>query len=162
VDERVSHAEKGTLVPTRGTFADAVALRVVAGAEGARVAVWDQPAVDDALRPCPWLSEELAAYADRLQALAGATMGPLGELLELLWVRVARAHEEVSDEGLVAARVCVGSVEVKAGGRPVVVRAGEVLSPRADVEGAKAGASGAIPLVGDAAAAAALAESPSL
>jgi hypothetical protein len=170
MDERVSHVEKGALVPTRGTFADAVALRVVAGAGGARLAVWDQSVLDETLRPCPWVCEELVAYADRLQALAGATMGPLGELddvarahlLELLSVRVARAHEAVSDEGVAAALVCAGSVEVSEGGKPVVVRAGDLLFPRPSAEGAKAGAQGAILLVGDAAAAAALAESPPL
>src|SRR5262249_14430339 len=66
VDERVSRAEPGTLVPTRGTFAEAVALRVVAGSSGARVAVWDQTVIDETLRPCPWVLEELAAHADRL------------------------------------------------------------------------------------------------
>jgi hypothetical protein len=170
MDERVSRVEKGALIPTRGTFADAVALRVVAGAGGARLAVWDQSLVDEALRACPWVSEELVGHADRLQALAGAAMGPLGELdedarahlLELLSVRVSQAHEAVSDEGVAAALVCAGSVEVSEGGKPVVVRAGELLFPRGATEGAKAGAQGAILLVGDAAAAAALAESSPL
>ncbi len=158
VDERISRAEVGTLVPTRGTFAGAVALRVVAGPAGARVAIWDQSVIDDALRSCPWVLEELVARADRLQALAGATMGPLGELdeptrdrvLERLVVRVALAQEAVSADGAAAALVCVGSVEVSTAGEPVVVRAGEVLFPRANAEGAKAGAHGAILLVGDA------------
>src|SRR5262249_47876839 len=65
VDERVSRAEPGELVPMRGTFADAVALRVVAGPAGARVATWDQAVIDEALRSCPWVIEELAARADR-------------------------------------------------------------------------------------------------
>jgi hypothetical protein len=170
MDERVFSVEKGALVPTHGTFADAVALRVVAGPGGAHLAVWDQSVIDETFRPCPWAFEELVAHADRLQALAGATMGPLGELdegararlLELLSVRVARAHEAVSDEGVAAVLVGAGSVEVKQGGKPVLVRAGELLFPRAGAEGAQAGAQGAILLVGDAAAAAALAESPPL
>jgi hypothetical protein len=168
VDERVSRAEPGVLVPTRGTFADAIALRVVAGSSGARVATWDQAVIDEALRSCPWVIEELAARADSLQALAGATMGPLGELdeatrdrvLALLSVRVARPQEAVSAAGAAAALVCAGSVDATAGGAPLVVRAGEVLFPKAEPEGAKAGAQGAILLVGDASAAAALAVGP--
>ena len=169
VDEPIARAEPGALVPARGTFAGAMALRVVAGPAGARVAVWEQAVLDDALRACPWVLEELTARADRLQALAGATMGPLGELdeamrdrvLERLVVRVAQAQEAVGPEQPVAL-VCVGSVEVSAGGKPVVVRAGEVLFPRAEAEGAQAGAHGAILLVGDGPPAAELAVSPQL
>jgi hypothetical protein len=170
VDEPVSRAAPGTFVPTRGTFAEAVALRVVAGPAGAHVAVWDQAVVDDVRRTCPWVLEELVSRADRLQALAGATMGPLGELdeptrdrvLARLAVRVARAQETVAVEGAAAALVCVGSVELSpsAAGKPIVVRAGEVLFPRAGVQGARAGAQGALLLVGDALVAAELAAGP--
>lgn len=170
VDEPVSHAAPGTFVPTRGTFAEAVALRVVAGPAGACVAVWDQAVIDDVLRTCPWVLEELVARADRLQALAAATMGPLGELdeptrdrvLALLAVRVARAQERVAVEGAAAALVCAGSVEItpSEAGRSLVVRAGEVLFPRAGVLGARAGAQGALLLVGDALVAAELAAGP--
>jgi hypothetical protein len=168
VDEPVSRAEPGTLVPTRGTLAEAVALRVVAGPSGARVALWDQSVLDEALGSCPWVLEELAARADRLQALAGATMGPLGELdeaarnsvLERLTVHVTPPRDEVPTEGAAAALVCVGSVEIGATGQPVVVRPGEVLFPRSEAQGARAGAQGAILLVGDASVAAELAAGP--
>jgi hypothetical protein len=144
-----------------------VALRVVAGPSGARVAVWEQAVLDEALHACTWVLEELKAEADRLQALAGATMGPLGDLdetlreqvLSRLSVRVAPAREPVDTDPAVAL-VCVGSVEVHAGVRdggpsegppnpPVLVRAGEALLPRADVGEARAGAQGALLLVGD-------------
>src|SRR5262249_7855478 len=65
VDEPISRAAPGTVVPTHGTFAGGVALRVVAGADGARVAVWDQAVLDEALRGCSWVLEELKAEADR-------------------------------------------------------------------------------------------------
>jgi hypothetical protein len=78
----------------------------------------------------------------------------------MLSVRVAQANEEVSAEGANAALVCAGSVDATSGGTPLVVRAGEALFPRVDAEGAKAGAQGAILLVGDAAAAAALITGP--
>jgi hypothetical protein len=166
VDEPASRAVPGTLVPTRGTLTEAVALRVVAGPAGARVALWDQAAIEEALRASGRVLDELRARADRLQALAGATMGPLGELdeptrdrvLGRLVVRVARAGEVVEDAS--AALVCVGSVEVSEAGKPAVVRAGEVLFPRADAHVAKAGVQGAILLVGDAEVAAELAAGP--
>jgi hypothetical protein len=172
VDEPVSRAAPGTFVPTRGTFAEAVALRVVAGPAGARVAVWDQAVIDDALRTCPWVLEDLVSRADRLQALAGATMGPLGELdeptrdhvLSRLVVRVASAHETVAAGGAAAALVCVGSVELSPSeaGKLSIVRAGEVLFPREGAQSARAGVQGAILLVGDALVAAELVAGPAL
>jgi hypothetical protein len=73
IAEPVSPVAQGVLVTSRGTQAEAVALRLVAGAAGARVAVWDQTAVDDALRAHPQVADALAAHADRLQALAAAS-----------------------------------------------------------------------------------------
>ncbi|AKT36594.1 cyclic nucleotide-binding domain-containing protein [Chondromyces crocatus] len=80
VDTPAIHATPHTLVPSRGTLTEGVPLRVVAGAEGARVAVWDQDTIDIALRTCPWVVDDLREVADRLQAFAGATIGPLGDL----------------------------------------------------------------------------------
>jgi hypothetical protein len=125
------------------------------------VAVWEQPVLDEALHACTWVLEELKAEADRLQALAGATMGPLGDLdealrervLSRLSVRATPAREEVdTDPAPAVALVCMGSVEVLAGGAetPVLVRTGEALFPRPDVRAAHAGAQGALLLVGDA------------
>lgn len=166
VDASISRAKPGKLVPARGTFAEAMALRIVAGAAGARVAVWDHPAIEDALRSCPWVLDELKARADRLQALAGATMGALGELdeaarrviLHRLAVRVAQPGETVVEAGAQAIGlllVCVGSIDLGEGS----VRPGDVLFPRAATgdepapSAARAGTSGALLLVGDATAA---------
>ncbi|WP_437633149.1 cyclic nucleotide-binding domain-containing protein [Sorangium sp. So ce854] len=88
VDVPAERAAIRTLVPSRGTLADGIPLRVVAAADGARVAIWDQATIDNALRTCPWVVDELRAVADRLQSLAGATIGPLGELEETLLRRV--------------------------------------------------------------------------
>ncbi|WP_437277640.1 cyclic nucleotide-binding domain-containing protein [Sorangium sp. So ce375] len=88
VDVPAERAAIRTLVPSRGTLEEGIPLRVVAGADGARVAIWKQATIDNALRSCPWVLDELRAVADRLQALAGATMGPLGELEETLLRRV--------------------------------------------------------------------------
>ncbi|WP_165373515.1 cyclic nucleotide-binding domain-containing protein [Sorangium cellulosum] len=88
VDTPAERAATRTLVPSRGTLQEGIPLRVVADAGGARVAIWDQTTIDNALRTCPWVVDELRGVADRLQALAGATMGPLGELEEPLLRRV--------------------------------------------------------------------------
>ncbi|XXX75733.1 cyclic nucleotide-binding domain-containing protein [Sorangium sp. So ce134] len=88
VDTPAERAAIRTLVPSRGTLEEGIPLRVVAGAGGARVAIWAQATIDNALRTCPWVIDELRTVADRLQALAGATMGPLGELEETLLRRV--------------------------------------------------------------------------
>ncbi|WP_437657170.1 hypothetical protein [Sorangium sp. So ce1182] len=88
VDMPAERAAIRALVPARGTLEEGIPLRVVAGAGGARVAVWNQTTIDNALRTCPWVLDELRAVADRLQSLAGATMGPLGELEETLLRRV--------------------------------------------------------------------------
>ncbi|WP_433930634.1 hypothetical protein AB3662_41800 [Sorangium cellulosum] len=88
VDVPAERAAIGALVPSRGTLEDGIPLRVVAGAGGARVAIWDQATIDNALRTCPWVIDELRTVADRIQSLAGATMGPLGELEESLLRRV--------------------------------------------------------------------------
>lgn len=163
VDARASQAARGALVPVRGTLVESVALRVVAGAGGARVAVWEAAALEEALRACPWVLEGLVARADELQAFAGATMGPLGELddvvrgrlLARFAVRVAPPREVILDAGAPVPGlilVCVGSIELADG---VVVRAGEVLFPGAALDGAKApslacaSASGAVFLVAD-------------
>jgi hypothetical protein len=166
VDTPVSGAAPGALLPARGTFGDAVALRVVAGARGARVAVWNPPAVDAALAGHADVLGALSARADRLQALAGATLGPLGELpdaarerlVERLGVRVVQPREVVVEAGADLARlmlVCVGSVEIVGGEATDTVRTGDLLFARAMAEAlpapasARAGATGAILLVGD-------------
>jgi hypothetical protein len=176
VDAHAAQARPGTLIVTRGTLAESVALRVVAGSGGARVAVWEAAAIEEALRSCPWVLEGLITRADELQAYAGATMGPLGELddaaravvLERLAVRVAPPREVILDAGAAVPGlilVCVGAIELASGG---VVRAGEVLFPQAALAGApapsvaRASASGAVFLVADRALSAELAASSPL
>jgi hypothetical protein len=100
--------------------------------------------------------EELAGTADRLQALAGATMGPLSDIdearrsgmLEKLGVLVARDGDAIEADITPAALVCFGAVEIVEDGRSLVVRAGEVLFPRLGSDRGLAAASGAILLTG--------------
>jgi len=169
VDAPASRATVGTLVPSRGSLADGVALRVVAGENGAKVAVWEPSVVEDALKSCPWVLDELVERADRLQALAGATMGPLGDLdesdrdalLNRLTLHVAAPDEVIAVAGERPAGIMLvgaGSISLLEGGVPVSksgVRPGELLFGRSVLEGspapceARAGASGALLLTGE-------------
>ncbi len=178
VDAPVAPAPPRMLVTTRGTLTDGIALRIVAGDGGARVAMWEASAIEDALRVHgPEVLEDLARRADRLQALAGATMGPLhdvddatrAQMLERCTVRVARAGEVIVEAGVKLAGVtvvCVGTVDLGSGA--AVVRAGELLFPRVARREmpapttARAGLPGAILLIGDRTLADRLAATPAL
>jgi hypothetical protein len=70
------------LVYGRGTLQDGVALRLVATAPDTQVAVWDLQTIEPPLADCPWVLEELQSVADKYQALAGVSMGPMGERLD--------------------------------------------------------------------------------
>ena len=72
-----------TFLPTHGSLKHPVSLCIVAGGTGARLAVWDQPIVREALHSCPWVLDELKVRADRLHALSGVLNGPLGALSEV-------------------------------------------------------------------------------
>lgn len=168
VDAPAYRASAGTLVPSRGSMSEAITIRVVADAKGAKVAVWEQAMVDEALKTCPWVLEDLIARADHIQALAGATMGPLGDLdeesrnllLHRLKVRVLKPAEVIATAGQPTAGVVVvgaGTLDILVGAEPPArsLRPGDMLFPRAVLEGqpapctARAGASGALILTGE-------------
>ncbi|MCC6217171.1 MAG: hypothetical protein IT376_20095 [Polyangiaceae bacterium] len=82
-------ASCGEVVFSRGSLAEGISLRVVARGGPAEIAMWDDDALARATESCPWVADDLAAVADRFQALAGATMGPLGDRLDdTLFARV--------------------------------------------------------------------------
>jgi hypothetical protein len=81
-DVSCAFAQVGQVVFARGTLAEGVALRIVAGETDTLVATWDEKALEEATADCPWVGDELRVVADRFQALAGAAMGPLGERLD--------------------------------------------------------------------------------
>ena len=81
-DAACAHATKGDVVFTSGTLGEGISLRVVAGQEGTTVAVWQAEALESATQSCPWVADELRLVADRFQALAGVTMGALGDRLD--------------------------------------------------------------------------------
>jgi hypothetical protein len=82
VDAPAERLSAGAILRARGTVGPIAALRLVGATNRARVAVWDDTAVTDAFRTCPWVEDDLRAAGDRFQALVGATMGPLGERLD--------------------------------------------------------------------------------
>lgn len=177
-----SRAVRGTLIPARGSITDAPEIRLVAGPDGATVASWDQAQLEDALKSCPWVMEEITERAERLQSLAGATLGPLGEidemsrnqLLDQLAVRVAHPGQAVAAQGEAlngVALVCAGTIELldDTDAPWKSLRPGDLLFARAVLEGraapcrARAGAGGALLLVGEQGLAEALVrESPEL
>jgi hypothetical protein len=81
-DEPAMMATKGDVVFTEGSLVDGTKLRVVSTLENTVIAVWSHADLEDALKDCPWVKETLQAIADRFQALAGATLGALGERLD--------------------------------------------------------------------------------
>ncbi len=83
VDAPALRLAKNSILRSRGSIVPGVGLRLVCASEKALVATWDDAAVEVAFRTCPWVEEDLRAVADRVQAQAGVTMGPLGERFDL-------------------------------------------------------------------------------
>jgi hypothetical protein len=134
----------GGVIRARGTIDRIAPVRLVAASETARVAVWDERAVDEAFRTCPWVEDELRAAGDRLQALVGLTLGPLGERLDRqlrdhvasqLTLRALAEHEVFAARGEpVPGLLVVGAGELELvgdDGAPdgEVLRAGDFLFP---------------------------------
>jgi hypothetical protein len=81
-DAACAHATTGAVVFTVGTLSEGIGLRVVSGQDDTLVAVWDAAELDQATQDCPWVADELRVVADRFQALAGVTMGAMGDRLD--------------------------------------------------------------------------------
>jgi hypothetical protein len=82
VDAPAARLDAGKMVRTHGTIEHVTPLRLICASDAARVAVWDETAVDAAFRTCPWVEDDLRAAGDRFQAEVGVTMGALGERLD--------------------------------------------------------------------------------
>ncbi len=111
------------VVRGRGTLEHVAPLRLVASANGARLAIWNEEEVAAAFRSCPWVEDELRVAGDRVQALVGATMGRLGDRLD------AALRAQVT--GRLVLRVLAEDEIVAKAGRPIpgllVVGAGELV-----------------------------------
>ena len=149
--------------------ADGVAVRVVGAGEGAAVAVWPRPSLEQALSAHAPCEARARARGDRLQALAGATMGPFGEidddhrraLAAELSVRCLKPGEVWLEDGAPAPPIAlVGAGDIELYG-PISEETSETVEPGAlvfpDLAGtggeasssARAGASGALLLLAD-------------
>jgi hypothetical protein len=144
VDAPAQRLEAGAVLRARGTIASIAPVRLVGAADRSRVATWDDHAVTEAFRTCPWVEDELRVAGDRLQALVGITMGPLGERLDpalradvasRLRLRVLSANEVFATRGTaIPGLLVVGAGELELLGDDdvptgVVIRTGEFLFP---------------------------------
>lgn len=155
---------EGGIVPARTSIDDNVSLRAVAPSK-AKVATWTREAMDDALRTCPWVLEELVRMGDRFAALVGATMGPIGDLddesrrqtLDRFRVRALRAGEVLAEKGAEnPGLVVVGAGALEVGdddGALDSLNGGDLLYPNTVLDGSplphrvRAGDKGALLLV---------------
>ncbi len=157
----------GGVLRARGSLDEPIPLRLVC-ASNAVVATWDGEAMQVGLGPCPWVEDDLRAAGDRVQALAGATFGSLGQRLSVelrtsivdrLAIRIFAEHEAVVTEGVsVPGLLLVGAGKVKLvsdDAPPTEVGAGQfVLAAEAMSAGAspatvRAAHGGALVLIGD-------------
>jgi hypothetical protein len=144
VDTPAQRIDVGTAIRSRGTIDHIAPVRLVAASQRAWVATWDERAVEIGLRACPWVDDDLRAAGDRLQALVGATMGPLGERLDpflrahvasKLTLRALAEHEVVAARGKpVPGLLVVGAGELELVGEDgvpegPVLRAGDFVFP---------------------------------
>jgi hypothetical protein len=130
-------AGRGELIFAEGHVGDGVALKVVASEDGTRVASWPIEQFAAAIASCPWVRDELRRVGDKLQALAGAAMGPMGEkldeqlrglVLERCTVKLLLAGESVAE----AVRPLAGMTIVGAGRLEILDQRGTPL-PDADL-----------------------------
>lgn len=167
-DAPAARVSAGTVMRARGTAAEFVGIRLVGASDYARVLVWEDAAVEEAFRDCPWVEDDLRAAADRIQTTVGVTMGPLGDRLDpqlraLVASRLEIASllpgEEVVREGAPVPGlliVGVGELELSRGGERVgAIGSGEFLFPSSILSAetapatARAGAKGALVMRGN-------------
>jgi CRP-like cAMP-binding protein len=157
----------GAVLRSRGTLDEPIPLRLVC-ASNAVVATWDVDAMQVGLGPCPWVEDDLRASADRVQALAGATLGALGQrlsvelrtsIVERLTIRTFAEHEAIVTEGVSVPGlflVGAGTVTLVSDDAPPTqvgagqfVLAAEALSAGASPATVRAAQGGALVLTGD-------------
>jgi hypothetical protein len=156
----------GDFLYARSSIADTLSLRIVAEADPTIIALWDASA-DEVLAATPDVALDLKRASDRTQAIAGCTMGPVGERLDeglrataidQLEVRVLAPNEIIASAGQpVPGMVIVGVGVVELDGDGVTgerlgpgdfLFASQVLGGGPAPATAKAGAKGAILLFG--------------
>jgi hypothetical protein len=78
-DVAAAKAQAPAILPCWSTSSEAPALKLTSLGE-TKLVVWPRAQLVELLKDCPWVLEDLDRRADRYSALAGATMGPLGDL----------------------------------------------------------------------------------
>jgi hypothetical protein len=167
VDAPAARFAAGSVLRNRNSIDDQLPLRLICASDAATVALWNEADVDAAFRTCPWVEDDLRAASDRAQALAGVTVGALGERLDRalrdsvvsrLDLKVLMPGEIIVDKGrpvpgLVI--VGVGHLELVEGDAVTqTLRSGEFLFADAVLQGgpapltARAGKSGALLMMG--------------
>ncbi len=151
VDAPAARLGAGQIVRTHGTIEHVTPVRLVGSAESSRVATWDEAAVAEAFRTCPWVEDDLRAAGDRYQAEVGITLGALGERLDLglridllghLTLRSLAEHEVYATQGKPLPGLLVvgaGELELVGEAEEIVgdpLRAGDFVFPT-EVLGAK-------------------------
>jgi hypothetical protein len=113
----------GEVIRSHGTIESHLSIRLIAASEQARVACWLDAVVDRALAQAPAAEYELRCQGNRIQAICGATIGPLGERLDAALLNNVTQRLE-------AVPYNAGAVVVEAGAHPgiVLVGAGEVVA----------------------------------
>ena len=144
VDAPARRLDAGAVIRARGTIDHLEPLRLIGASPTARVATWDDAAVADAFRSCPWVEDDLRVAGNRYQAEIGITMGPLGERLDLalrasvldkLQLRALAEGEVCASRGEpIPGLLVVGAGELELLGEdgvaaPETLRAGDFLFP---------------------------------
>ncbi|MGD0675641.1 MAG: hypothetical protein ABSC94_09500 [Polyangiaceae bacterium] len=144
VDSPAFRLDAGAVLRGRGTIHSITPIRLVAATDHARVATWDERAVADAFRSCPWIEDDLRIAGNRTQALVGVTMGALGERLDpvlrgtvtnRMRLRVLAEYEVFARAGApIPGLLVVGGGELELVGKTgvptgAILRAGDFLFP---------------------------------
>jgi hypothetical protein len=136
---------EAALVTGLTSIEEATRIRIVATSP-AKIGVWSRAVIEEALRSCPWVLEELFHRGDRYSALAGATMGPLGDLdeysrfaaLERLSLRAMMPNEELAAAGSDISGLTIvgaGAVLLDRASGGIEYSAGDIVLPESVLEG---------------------------
>lgn len=162
-DAAAERIPPGGLVRARGTVPASFDIRLVSSSGGARIVTWGADATTRAFAMAPWIDDQLKATGNRVQALVGATLGPIAERLDeslrteftsRLAVRALMPGELYVEEGKpVSTMTLVGAGELLVGDEAVGF--GNFLFPNETLQAgkapssARAGEHGAIVLFAD-------------
>lgn len=146
-DAAAHHLASLALVPALTSRTDVTKIRVVA-TDACKLASWDRASLEEALKSCPWVLDELRQRSDRYAALAGATMGPLGDLdeasriaaMDRLTVRALAPGETWLEGGAdLPGLTIVGSGALSLEDEGASFSTGDVVMPDRVLEGGKVG-----------------------